>query len=99
MTNNDLQKRVDELQVNIDDLTKKNTNMHNSFTRFYMVQQKLNNMLETQRAFFDKDGLGYNRIKKETYFKNFFITQNKSFDTSSMCTNCHNLVTHSIHAL
>ena len=47
MTNNDLKKRVDELQVNIDDLTKKNTNLHNSFTRFYMVQQKLNNMLET----------------------------------------------------
>ena len=45
-TNNDLKKRVDQLQVNIGDLTKKNTNLHNLFTRFYMAQQKLNNMLE-----------------------------------------------------
>ena len=56
-----------------------------------MAKQKLNNMLETQRAFFDKDGLGYNRIEKETHFKNFFVTQNKSFDASSICTHCHKL--------
>ena len=74
MTNDGLKKKIDKLQVNIDDLTKKNTNLDNSFTRFYMAQQKLNNMLETQRAFFDKDGLGYNRIEKETHFKNFFVT-------------------------
>ena len=34
MTNYDLKKKVDKLQVNIDDLTKKDTNFHNSFTRF-----------------------------------------------------------------
>ena len=91
MTNSNLIKKVDELQVNVDDLTIKNKNLHNSFTKFYMSQQKLNDMLETQRAFFDKNGLGYNRIEKETHFKNFFMTQNKSFDTSSICTNCHKL--------
>ena len=37
MTNNDLKKKLDELQVNIDDLTKKSINLHNSFTRFYMA--------------------------------------------------------------
>ena len=74
MKNDDLKKKLDELQVNIDDLTKKNTNLHSSFTRFYMAQQKLNNTLEMQRAFFDKDVLAHNRIEKETHFKNFFIT-------------------------
>ena len=80
MTNNDLKKRVDELQVNIDDLTKKNTNLHNSFTRFYMAQQKLNNMLETQRAFFDKDGCrnlprgGSSRIYDCIRLKIFYLT-------------------------
>ena len=37
MKNDDPKKKVDELQVNIDDLTKKNLNLHNSFTRFYMA--------------------------------------------------------------
>ena len=31
-----------------------------------MGQQKLDKMLETQKAFFDKDGLGYDGSVKET---------------------------------
>ena len=42
--------------------------MRNSFSRFYMGQQKLDRMLETQRALFDKDGLGYDASVKETHF-------------------------------
>ena len=40
--------------MEIDKLTKKNTNLQNSFSGFYMGQQKLDRMLETQRAFFIK---------------------------------------------
>ncbi|KAH1082758.1 hypothetical protein J1N35_022519, partial [Gossypium stocksii] len=35
----------------------KNKNLHNSFSMFHIRQQKLNHMLESQRAFFDKSGL------------------------------------------
>ena len=56
-TKTDLEKSIDSMKIEIDDLTKKNANLQNSFFRFYMGQQKLDKMLETQRAFFDKDGL------------------------------------------
>ena len=55
----DLEKSIDNMKIEIDDLTKKNANLQNSFFRFHMGKQKLDKMLETQRAFFDKDGLGY----------------------------------------
>ena len=42
-------------------------------------------MLETQRAFFDKDSLGYYSSIKETHFKNFFAKSNDSHEASSKC--------------
>ena len=48
-------------------------------------------MLETQRAFFDKDDLGYDGSVKETYFRNFFPKTNDSHEASSTCTYCHRL--------
>ena len=60
----DLENNIDSMKIEIDYLTEKNVNLQNSFSRFYMGQQKLDKMLEMQRAFFDKDGLGYdNSIK------------------------------------
>ena len=53
----ELEKNLDSMKSELDVLTKKNENLQNSFSRFYMGQQKLDMMLETQRAFFDKDGL------------------------------------------
>ena len=88
---NDLEKNIHCMKIEIDELTKKNTNLQNSFSRFYMGQQKLDRMLETQRAFFDKDGLGYDGCVKETYFKNFFPKTNGSHEASSTCTYCHRL--------
>ena len=35
------------MKVEIDELTKNNANLQNSFSRFYMGQQKLDKMLET----------------------------------------------------
>ena len=61
------------MKVKIDDLSKKNTNLQNSFSRFYMGQQKLDRMLETQSAFFDKDGLGYDDSLKETHMKHLAL--------------------------
>ena len=51
----ELEKSIDSMKRELDDLTKKNVNLQNSFSRFYMGQQKLDKMLETQRAFFNKD--------------------------------------------
>ena len=56
-----------------------------------MGQQKLDKMLETQRAFFEKDGLGYDSSIKETYFKNFFAKSNDSHEASSKCAYCKKL--------
>ena len=53
-------------------------------------------MLETQRAFFDKDGLGFDSSIKETHFKNFFAKSNDLHETSSKCAYCKKLG-HSIH--
>ena len=47
--------------------------------------KKLDMMLETQRAFFDKDGLGFDNSTKETHLKKFFPKSNDSHDTSSKC--------------
>ena len=66
-------------------MTKKNVNLQNSFSRFYIGQQKLDKMLETQRAFFDKDGLGYDSSINETHLKNFFTESNYSHEASSKC--------------
>ena len=88
---NDLKKNIDCMKIDIDELTKKNTNLQNFFFRFYIGQQKLDRMLETQRAFFDKDGLGYNGSVKETHFKNFFPKTNDSHKASSTCIYCHRL--------
>ena len=35
----DLEKNIDCMKIKIDELTKKNTNLQNSFSRFYMGQQ------------------------------------------------------------
>ncbi|XVF72117.1 hypothetical protein PTKIN_Ptkin12aG0095000 [Pterospermum kingtungense] len=45
-------------------------------------------MLQTQRAFFDRDDLGYNGEQKETHFNNFFVKAN---DSSSICAHCNKL--------
>ena len=57
------------MKIEIDGLTKKNANLPNSFSRFYMGQQKLDKILEIQIEFFDKDDLGYDGSVKETHFK------------------------------
>ena len=56
-----------------------------------MGQQKFDRMLKTRRAFFDKDGLGYDGNVKETYFKNFFAKSNDSHEASSKCAYCKKL--------
>ena len=48
-------------------------------------------MLETQRVFFDKDGLGYDGSVKETHFKNFIPKANDPHEASSTCAYCHKL--------
>ena len=48
----DLENNIDSMKIEIDYLTEKNVNLQNSFSRFYMGQQKLDKMLETQRGFF-----------------------------------------------
>ena len=40
-----------------------------------MGQQKLDRMLDTQRTFFHKDGLGYDASVIETHFKNSLLKQ------------------------
>ena len=52
-----------------------------------MGQQKL----ETQRTFFDKNGLGYDGSVKETDFKNFFVKTNYSSEAFSTCAYCYKL--------
>ena len=84
----ELEKNLDSMKSELDVLTKKNVNLQNSFSRFYMGQQKLDMMLETQRAFFDKDGLGFDSSIKETHFKFFFAKSNDLHETSSKCAYC-----------
>ena len=87
----DIGKSINSMKNEIDYLTKKNSNLQNSFSRFYMGQKKLDRMLETQRAFFDKDGLGYDANIKKTHFKNFFVKINDSHEASSTYAYCHRL--------
>ena len=56
------------MKIEIDDLNKNKSNLQNSFFIFYIGQQKFDNMLEIQRAFFDENGLGYDGNEKETRF-------------------------------
>ena len=92
----ELEKNIDSMKSKLDDLTKRNDNLQNSLSKFYMGQQKLDMMLETQRAFFDKDGLGFDSSIKETHFKNFFAKSNDSHEASSKCAYCKKLG-HSLH--
>ena len=87
----ELEKSIDSMKSELDDLTKKNVNLQNSFSRFYIGQQKLDKMLETQRALFDKDGLGYDSSIKETHFKNFLAKSNDSHETSRKSACCKKL--------
>ena len=61
-----------------------------------MGQQKLDMMLETQKAFFDKDGLGFDSSIKKTHFNFFFTKSTDSHETSSKNAYCKKLG-HSIH--
>ena len=79
------------MKVEIDELTKKHTNLQNSFYRFYIGQQKLDRMFETQKAFFDKDGLGYDDSIKKNHFNNCFPKTNDSHEASSTYSYCHRL--------
>ena len=57
-----------------------------------MGQQKLNDMLATHIAFFDKDGLRYDGVEKEIHFKHFFFVKvNDLIEASSKCGYCHKL--------
>ena len=47
--------------------------------------------MKHKKAFFDKDGLGYDGSIKETHFKNFFAKTNDSHETSSKCAYCKKL--------
>ena len=92
----ELEKNLECMTSELDVLSKKNENLQNSFSRFYMGQQKLDMMLETQRAFFDKNGLGFDSCIKETHLKNFFAKSSDSHETSSTCAYCKR-IGHSIH--
>ena len=41
--------------------------------KFTYSSEKLDMLLNNQKAMFNKAGLGYNSKKKQKYFKNFFI--------------------------
>ena len=90
-TKSDLEKKIEDLKLDINDLNKKNANLHSSYSRFHMRQQKLNNMLETQRVLFDKDGLRYDGSKKEIHFKDFFVKKNHSCESYNICAYYHKL--------
>ena len=55
----DLEKSIDSMKIEIDDWLRKMLTCKTLFSRFYIGQQKLDRMLETQKAFIGKYGLGY----------------------------------------
>jgi gag-polypeptide of LTR copia-type/Zinc knuckle len=89
--NIDYKTKVNELQVQIDDLNKKNENLQKSFSKFYMGTKKLNEILDAQRASFDRDGLGYNRFEVDTKVSNFFEKPSHIYDVTLKCINCHKI--------
>jgi len=54
-----------ELQIKYDDNKK--------ILKFTQGQENLDKLLCTQKAFFNKEGIGYNHLNKNTCYKNFFV--------------------------
>ena len=65
-----MEKKIEDLKLEVDDLSKKNTNLQNSFSKFYTRQQKFNNMLKIEFSL-TKMILKYDGSEKETHFKYF----------------------------
>ena len=62
--------------------------------KFTIGSQKLQSILITQKAIFDKAGIGYNFLRKQKFFKNIF--SKTSFDNHFItCFKC-NKVGHKI---
>ena len=67
------------------------------FLDFTWDNKNLIRCLKHKKAFFDKDGLGYDGTIKETHFKDFFAKSNDSHEGSSKCAYYKKLV-HSIQS-
>ena len=54
------------LKVKVDDLTK-------FLEKFINGKKNLDTLLINQRLFFNKEGIGYEKIASKNFFKNFFV--------------------------
>ena len=70
--NNDLLNRKSELSKKNDRLTKEGDKLKSIVDKFTLSSQKLNLILDSQKAIYDRVGLGYNPNKNQKYFRNMF---------------------------
>ncbi|EOY32246.1 Uncharacterized protein TCM_039890 [Theobroma cacao] len=73
----ELENNVKNMQVKMNEMKKKDRSLHDTFVRFKDSQQKLNDIMELQKAFFNEEGLGYDFTQKETHLKNFLVKDNE----------------------
>ena len=71
--NNDLYIKIRILENTNEELQNKCDKDHKIILKFTKGQENLDKLLCTQRASFNKEGIGYNHFNKKKTYKNFFV--------------------------
>ncbi|GAV62617.1 LOW QUALITY PROTEIN: zf-CCHC domain-containing protein/UBN2 domain-containing protein, partial [Cephalotus follicularis] len=66
----ELAKKVDYQEKEVESLKKKNVNLEKSFSKFIVGSMKLEEMLDIQRPYLDKTGIGYTPLEVKAKLKN-----------------------------
>lgn len=90
-----LQRENDDLHLKIEHLEKEKQEVQSKCGAFEKLalkftkgQDNLDKLLDSQRMFFNKEGIGYNPLNKKKAYKNFFIketSKNESHITYNYC--------------
>ena len=56
--------------------------------KFTLSSNKLNMILDNQKAVYDKAGLGYNLLKKQKFLKNIYVNYSSNKSTNITCFKC-----------
>ena len=71
--NNELHEKIKELETKNLELSTKCDAKHKTILKFTQGQENLDRLLSTQRASFNKEGIGYDHFNKKKNYRNFFV--------------------------
>ena len=95
LKNQSLLKQVENFSIEKSILLQENQSLKNEIAKlksivekFTLSSNKLNMILDNQKAVYDKAGLGYNPLKKQKYLKNIYVNSLSNKSPNITCFKC-----------